>query len=219
MQISAINLNNNFGNYSKKKTENSSLDKLENVDYTSIADTLENGNVERKTTPVRYFLITAALTAASLFAARGASIKVINKVDGKFPVFGAFEVMGKSLNKTISGIKNRCHHVAKVKTTGDFFRNSAYSLADRILVYGKKGLEKADIKSFKGVKLNDLYAKNAIKKATAATIGTGAAALTIASRYKDEDGNGIPDKAEKALGATKEIIQTIPAIVEAVNIA
>ena len=211
-----INLNKtNFkGNEAGLEFENSYL-KTPEYDF----DKVDFGSEDKKaTSPTKFFVTTAALAIAAFAATKRTSFGIIKKLEGKFPLFNSMDNLGAKLNKALNKLKSKFPKT-EVKNTKNFFKNIGRNLIEWFQTVGKKGLAKEEIAQYAKCKVGNLYAKNLIRKTIANTLGAGSAALVVASRHKDKDGNGIPDKAEKALSTAKEIVEAIPTVAAAVNLA
>lgn len=216
MEISAINLNKtNFkGNEADLEFENSYL-KTPEYDF----DKVDFGSEDKKaTSPTKFFVTTAALAIAAFAATKRTSFGIIKKLEGKFPLFNSMDNLGAKLNKALNKLKNKFPKT-EGKNAKNFCQNIVHNMVDWLKKLGKKGVSAEEIAQYSNFKVGNLYGKNLIRKTVANTLGAGSATLVIASRHKDGDGNGIPDKAEKALSTAKEIVEAIPTVAAAVNLA
>lgn len=216
MEISAINLNKtNFkGNEADLELENNYW-KTPEYDF----DKVDFGSEDKKaTSPTKFFVTTAALAIAAFAATKRTSFGIIKKLEGKFPLFNSMDNLGAKLNKALNKLKNKFPKT-EGKNAKNFCQNIMYNMVDWLKKLGKKGVSAEEIAQYSNFKVGNLYGKNLIRKTVANTLGAGSAALVIASRHQDGDGNGIPDKAEKALSTAKEIVEAIPTVAAAVNLA
>ena len=222
MQIAAINTNNYKSNF--KGYENTPAKTFPNDDFDTadLKDVRELSTTKKGyTSPIKFFAATAALAIASYVAVKKASLLSIKGMDGKFPLFNTLDSLGKSLNKKYTQWQKK---FTKVEVNN--FKTYMQNTANRLLKWGenvaKQGVTDAEKAAYKG-HVRDLYAKNAIRKMAASTLGAGAAALTMAKRYKDSDKNGIPDALDKKPATTldkiQDAVEAIPTIAAAVNLA
>ena len=170
-------------------------------------------NDVKPTSPISFVVATIGLASLAFVAAKKTSLGTLRKINEKLPLF---DNLGRTLNEKLLPIRNRKLSVEKGAKA--FFDNMATRMANMFNDFGKDGISKealGKVRSQYGAK----YASNALQKITASTIGAGSAGLVVLSRHKDKNGNGIPDKAEKALSTAKEIVEVLPAVAAAVNLA
>ncbi len=219
MYISAINYNNSFRGMSKNIKINDPDYDLYEVDFSKMADSIDKMPEKNSTSPVKFFLTTAAISIASFVAARKATMIALKGMDGKFPLFNSLDVAGKFINQKFTQFKNS---IPKTNSEGIklFLYNTASNAIKKLENFAKQGITNAEKAPYKG-HVKDLYAKNALKKIIATTVGTGASVVTITTRNKDANNNGIPDKAElkpNTLGVMKDIVENLPTVAAAVNL-
>ncbi len=226
MHISAISSNqtnfkgSDIGEIAKsvKDLASKKFDQMEADDFNGIAEKIGG---DRHTAPFNYFLATAALSVAAFLAARRTSLATIKGMEGKFPLYSSVDKAGAYLNGVLTKAK-KAVSPAKVKNVRTFFQNTANSAVNWMDDFAKKGITEADKAVHKGP-IAQLYAKNAVRKLAANTVGTGAAVATISTRNSDENNNGIPDGAEKkkksAFKVMKDVAGVIPTVAAAVNLA
>jgi len=233
MQISAIGSINNFSNkailngqYNKAVSFSGTEEEGDTIDFNAMADAVNQDQPEdRKASPTKFFLTSCFLTAASFIAARKVSSVAIDKIANKLGLSKSMGNLGKSLSSGLEKLKARkAIEVTGVKT---FFINNTNRtlswLGHSIEKLGKRGIKAEEMDAFKklmGKEIPEgaLYAQNALKTTVASVLGLGSAGLTVASRYKDDNGNGIPDRAEKALGRlnqTAELLKTVASVCDA----
>lgn len=232
MQISAINSVNNLSNKSiqnnqlYKSVSFSGFEDEDSIDFNAMANAVNNDQPEsKKNAPVKFFLTSAFLALASLFAAKKVSTVALKTIETKLSLAKPMGNLGQKISKGLDRLKAKQPvEVVGVKT---FFVNNTNKalnwLGTSIENIGKKGVTAEDLAAFKkmmGGKVTDgaLYANNALRKGIASVLGLGSAGATIVSRYKDENGNGIPDKVEKTCGkleGASEIVKTVASICEA----
>ncbi len=216
MQISAINSYNNFkgsgevvdlvqneaGIYDRPTGLS---DKLDRVDFSSIADLINDSKPEnKKDSPAKFFLTTVLYAAAAFYAAKKMSVGALKKITQKLSLEKPLYNLGAIVHRGVTSLKGR--PVPEVTNVSSFFtRNTNKALgafATAMEGIAKKGVTQAEQEAFfklmgKGAQKGALYAGNGILKATGATLGVGTAGVTVLNRYRDEDGNGVPDKLEK----------------------
>ena len=208
MQISAINNTNLKSNFKGIEEKNLRPFNYNNFDVIDVEpkeiidiDTPAKGY----NSPIKFFAATAALAIASYIAVKKASFVSIKKLEGKFPLFNSLDSIGKALNKKYTNWQK-----AMPKVEGKNFKTYMQNIANKLLKYGedvaKNGVTAVEKKAYRG-HVRDLYAKNGLRKIISSVVGGGAAALTMARRYKDSDKNGIPDKLDKKQGTTLDKIQ------------
>ena len=180
-----------------------------------VAQTLEaKGGTNRVTSPAKFFFASLAVALAGFLAAKAACNGAFNKLDDKF---GMFENLGKKTAETISTyVANHPHREGK--GFGIYFSNKMRDFAQGIIEYGKKGLTKDVLESKDVASISAKAASQAIKKASSTVLGAGVAGAAIQSRYVDTDKNGVPDKAEGAISAIKEVATLVPALVDAAGL-
>ncbi len=228
MNISAINANTktNFkGNdieelaKSVKTLSTKKLDEMSSDDFNGIAKKID---ADKHTAPIQYFIATAALAAASFMAARKASMLYLKGTDGKFPIYNTVDKAAELLQKGYTKARNSITPV-QVKNVKTFFQNAGDNALKFAKDFAEKGITEADRTLNTGATAALLPAKNAVRKLASGAVGVGAAGMTIAKRNEDENGNGIPDGAEKskkgALGVMKGVAEALPTIAAAVNLA
>lgn len=223
MHVSAIGPSRNFKGYDDDIIDaeyreiipaGKRQDSLDSVDFQAVSRTLDRSGANRKTSPAKFFVSSAALALAAFVASRAACGAAFNKLDSKF---GMFESMGKKAGEALVQYVEK-HPPKEGKGFGIYFSNKMHDLAQGIINYGKKGLSAETLSKLEGINLAKAAAGEAIKKGTSAALGVGVAGATIQSRYKDEDKNGVPDKAEGKLSVVKEVASLVPALVEAAGL-
>ena len=176
----------------------------------------------KPTTPILFFAASLALASLAFIATRKTAYATIKGLENKFPLFDSLDKAGAALNKGLKSIKNKFPKT-KITNVKTFFQNVPNKLATMLENFGKKGVTDADKAAFKALfkkaPIGNLYAKNAIRNVLAGTAGLGSATLVTLKRHKDEDNNGIPDRAERALTTAKEVAEVLPAVAAAVNLA
>lgn len=216
MQISSVSQINNFKSndnvylYNKKRKYSATKNFSDDLMFKN-----EKTNSHSVT---KFFLTTLGLSVLSYFATKKASFFTIKNLEGKFPLFGILDNLGKKLNTKLDDIQKKFPEI-ETKDLQSFIKNNINDMATKIKDFGKKGLTTEEIDAFKkAYQTNDitiLEAKNAIRKTIAGLFGLGAGATTISIRNKDTDKNGIPDKAEKKESTTKALIDALPSIAAA----
>ncbi|MCR4881660.1 MAG: hypothetical protein K6A44_06900 [bacterium] len=224
MQVSAIGLKStNFKGYDDEVIDvpyqetypvSKKRDALDSVDFQKVATTLESAGANKVTSPCKFFIASAAVALAAFVAARAACGGALNRLDNKF---GMFEGMGKRAGEALTQYVEKHPH-KEGKGFGIYCSNKMRDLAQGIIEYGRKGLTPDAIKGLDEVQTTAAAAGQAIKKGASTALGIGVAGATIESRYKDTDKNGVPDKAEGAMSAIKEVAQLVPALVDAAGI-
>jgi len=236
MQVSAINSMSRFGNgeiidveplgeeitYPVVRYEQPKFD-IDKVDFSAMAEAVNKDKPEDKaTSPAKFFITTGLLALASFAATKKVSGVALKTLETKLALDKPLSKLGVTINNTISKMKAKTP--VEVTSIKSFFINNANRslkwLGTTIENAGKNGITAADIDAFSAMMGKDipegaLYAKNALRKGAATMLGLGTAGATVASRYKDDDANGIPDKAEKTLGKfneAKEILKNVAAV-------
>ena len=222
MQISSINSINSINNFKANQNSYTNMDYDIDKEYDFDAfEEKQNLDKSKKsnTAPLNFFLTTIALTAASYFATKKASFLTIKGLEGKFPLFNALDKLAVKINSKLDDIKTKFPAI-EVNDMKSFVKNSANKITCWVNDFGKKGLSEEEISSYKKMCKTDdiapLEIKNAIRKVLASGFGLGATTATVVTRNKDEDNNGIPDKAEKKSNTAKETIEAIPTIATAI---
>ena len=184
------------------------------VNFSKVADTIEKYGAERKTSPLKFFLVTAALSMAAFVAARAAMRGAANKLDSKF---GLFEKHGESWSQMLAKYAEK-HPIQEGKGFKIYMNNKLNDLANYVLQYGSSGAKEVAAGVAKdAVKPNQAAnVVNAVKQGISTVAGVSAAGTTIQNRYQDTDGNGVPDKAEGAIGTLQTLAKAATDIVGAI---
>ena len=206
MQISAINTNNasNFKGLESQKYVTYKPNNFDIIDA-EVKDVSDISTSKEYSSPIKFFAATAALAIASYIAVKKASFVSVKKLEGKFPLFNSLDTLGKALNKKYTKLQ-KSYTKVDAKNVKTYLQNTANKLLKWGENVAKNGVTDLEKKAYRG-HVRDLYAKNAVRKFLSTIIGGGAAALTMAKRYKDSDKNGIPDKLDRKQGSTLDKIQ------------
>lgn len=214
MQVSSLNSNTNF-QASKNIIPYSKIDYDFDKEYDFDSFDAKQNKKNSNAIPLNFFLTTLGLTAVSYLATKKASLLTIKGLEGKFPLFGALDKLAIKVNSKLDDIKTKFPAI-EVKDMKTFVKNSANKITCWVNDFGKKGLSDDEITAYKKLynteDIAPLEVKNAIRKILASVFGVGATTATVVSRNKDEDNNGIPDKAEVKSNTAKETIEALPAI-------
>jgi len=216
MNISAINLN-------KTNFKGEIIDAEIIEDYSPKAPNLEPDKFEltkekATTSPIKFFAATLSLALLTFAATKKTSLATIKSLEKKLKLKQPMDKLGKAVYLRIRNMSRKFPEV-EVTSAKTFFQNIASKAVGAVDNFAKAGISATEKEGYTNFKVAALYGKNAVRKATASLFGLGTASLLAIRRHKDENANGVPDKAEKALSTAKEIVEAIPTVAAAVNLA
>ena len=213
MQVSAINFNNSFKGFDDEDDEiidrpsrshsHTLEDAVDRVDFNKLANGIkETGKTDKKTTPLKFGLVTLLLGTASFIGINKGSQKALKAIATKLDLNAPLNKTAKTISEKLAAMKEL--RPVEVTSTKTFFANTYNRLRSwfaRVTEnLGKSGLT-AEEKA--GQNAGALFVRNAARKAASLALATGVSLGVVSEQYKDTDKNNVPDKLEEISSGAK----------------